>query len=661
MPRELYSAQTGHIMPSSNSDLSSWIPSTSTIQKANLTRFIQETGMTGYEQLYQYSIQNSPEFWSRLWDFCEVIAQNKGKILIENADAIEKTSFFPEAKLNFAENLLRFKGSGIAIEFYGEDKIRQTLTYDQLYLHVAKIADTLRQWGVKSGDRVVGYLPNIPQTIVAMLAAASIGAIWCSCSPDFGTTGVIDRFGQIEPKVLFLADGYYYHGKEFNSIDKLSDILAHIPSIEKVVVVPYINISLPADKKMFVWDEIIKKSMTSHIDFASLDFNHPLYILFSSGTTGIPKCIVHRAGGVLLQHLKEHQLHCDLKPGDRLFYFTTCGWMMWNWLVSGLASGATLVLYDGSPTYPSITALFDIAVDIKITHFGTSAKFIDSLMKQEVNLTSYDLSSLRMITSTGSPLAAEGFDYVYQFIKQDVCLASISGGTDIVSCFALGNPIAPVWRGELQTAGLGMAIAVFDEEGHSLPSGEKGELVCTAPFPCQPLGFWNDPNGQKYHNAYFERFPGVWHHGDFVEKTTHHGLIIHGRSDAVLNPGGVRIGTAEIYRQVEQIPEVLESIAIGQNWHNDVRVILFVKLKEGMTLDAALITRIKQQIRANTTPRHVPAKIIQIPDIPRTKSGKIAEIAVRDTIHGQSIKNSEALLNPEILAAYKNIEELTKD
>jgi acetoacetyl-CoA synthetase len=661
MPRELCSTQIGQMMQPSTSALPSWTPSSSTIQKANLTRFMQETGFTNYDQLYQYSIEKNADFWSRLWNFCEVIAQKKGDVILENADIIEKAVFFPQAKLNFAENLLRFKGSGIAIEFYGEDKIRQTLTHDQLYLQVAKIADTLRQWGVKSGDRVVGYLPNLPQTIVAMLAATSLGAIWCSCSPDFGTTGVVDRFGQIEPKVLFIADGYYYHGKEFTSIDKLPNILAHIPSIEKVVVIPYINIPLPSEKNMFVWDEIIDESTASQIDFASLDFNHPLYILFSSGTTGTPKCIVHRAGGVLLQHFKEHQLHCDLKLGDRLFYFTTCGWMMWNWLVSGLASGATLVLYDGSPTYPSITALFDIAVDIKITHFGTSAKFIDSLMKQEIDLTSYDLSSLRMITSTGSPLAAEGFDYVYQFIKQDVCLASISGGTDIVSCFALGNPIAPVWRGELQTAGLGMSIAVFDEEGYSLSFGEKGELVCTTPFPCQPLGFWNDPDGQKYHNAYFEKFPGVWHHGDFVENTTHQGLIIHGRSDAVLNPGGVRIGTAEIYRQVEQIPEVLESIAIGQNWRNDVRVILFVKLKEGVTLDGDLIGRIKQQIRNNTTPRHVPAKVIQIPDIPRTKSGKIAEIAVRDTIHGQSIKNSEALLNPEILTVYKNIDELAKD
>lgn len=639
-----------------------WQPSDASIKQANLTRFMQQLGITGYDELYRFSIQNNEEFWSRLWDFCKIIALTKGDIFLENKEDIEKALFFPQAKLNFAENLLRFRGDNIAIQFYGEDKVQQTFTYDEIYIEVAKIADTLKKWGIKPGDRIAGYLPNLPQTVIVMLAAASIGAIWSSCSPDFGVTGVLDRFGQIEPKVLFCADGYYYHGKKFNTVEKIPEILKGIPSLEKVVVISYADIEFStAERNIFAWDNLINQSQVHDISFTHLNFNHPLYILFSSGTTGVPKCIVHRAGGVLLQHMKEHQLHCDLKPGDRLFYFTTCGWMMWNWLISGLASGATLILYDGSPAYPRMDSLFDIAETSKITHFGTSAKFIDGLAKNNVDVTkSHDLTHLRMITSTGSPLAPEGFDYVYQNIKKDVCLASISGGTDIVSCFALGNPIAPVWRGELQTCGLGMNVGVFDELGQPLPQGEKGELVCLNPFPCQPLGFWNDPDNQKYHQAYYAKYSGIWHHGDFVELTDHQGLIIYGRSDAVLNPGGVRIGTAEIYRQVEQIPEVLESIAVGQNWDNDVRVVLFVKLKTGIVLDEVLITRIKQQIKNHTTPRHVPAKVIQIPDIPRTKSGKIAEIAVRDTIHGKGIKNGEALMNPEILEVYKNIRELNE-
>lgn len=639
-----------------------WNPSEQSVKQANLTRFIHQLGLENYDDLYQFSIKNSGEFWAQLWDFCDVIATTKGRLFLTHEEDIEKAIFFPEARLNFAENLLRFRGDGIAIEFYGEDQVRQTITYETLYKTVAKIADTLKKWGIKPGDRVAGYLPNLPETVMAMLAATSIGAIWSSCSPDFGVTGVLDRFGQIEPKILFCADGYYYQGKKFNTVEKVPEILQGISTLEKVVVISYADIEFSyADQPIFQWNDLINQSSAQEIDFIPLAFNHPLYILFSSGTTGVPKCIVHRAGGVLLQHLKEHQLHCDLKEGDRLFYFTTCGWMMWNWLVSGLASGATLVLYDGSPVYPRPDFLFDIAETGRITHFGTSAKFIDSLARNQIDVTkSHDLSSLRMILSTGSPLVPEGFDYVYHHIKKDVCLASISGGTDIVSCFALGNPIAPVWRGELQTRGLGMNVNVFDERGHPLPPGQKGELVCLNPFPCQPLNFWNDPDNQKYHQAYFAKFPGIWHHGDFVELTEHQGLVIYGRSDAVLNPGGIRIGTAEIYRQVEQIPEVLESIAVGQNWENDVRVILFVKLKPNITLDDALIARIKKQIKSNTTPRHVPAKIIQIADIPRTKSGKIAEIAVRDTIHGKTIQNGEALTNPEVLEAYKNIAELNE-
>lgn len=639
-----------------------WTPTIATIKEANLTRLMSQYGYDNYEDFYNYSIEKTEEFWSRLWDFFSIIAKEKGSVILKDGSVIEKASFFPEAKLNFAENLLRYRGPNPALEFFGEDRIRKTYSFDELYDAVAKIADTLKRWGIQPGDRVAGYLPNLPESIIAMLATTSLGAVWSSCSPDFGAKGVIDRFGQIEPKVFLCADGYYYQGKPFSSFDKIIDILAGIPSIQKAIVIPYLDKTYTSEaEKIFCWDQIIHTSTATEIDFVYSDFNHPLYILFSSGTTGIPKCIVHGAGGTLIQHMKEHQLHCDIKPGDTLFYFTTCSWMMWNWLVSGLASGAKLILYEGSPAYPNVDSLFKVAVEAKITHFGTSAKFIDNLAKLELNLKdNYDLSSMRMITSTGSPLAPESFDYVYTYIKKDLCLASISGGTDIISCFALGNPIAPVWRGELQTRGLGMAVAVYDDNGKDIQQ-EKGELVCLKPFPSQPLGFWNDLTGEKYHNAYFAKYPNIWHHGDFVELTEHKGLIIHGRSDSVLNPGGVRIGTAEIYRQVEQIPEVLESIAVGQDWNNDVRVILFVKLKEKIYLDESLIKRIKQQIKNNTTPRHVPSKVIQIPDIPRTKSGKIAEIAVRDTIHGKIIKNSEALANPLILEAYKNIDELQQE
>jgi acetoacetyl-CoA synthetase len=491
-----------------------------------------------------------------------------------------------------------------------------------------------------------------------MLATVSMGAIWSSCSPDFGSTGVIDRFGQIAPKVLLIADGYFYNGKVFNCLERLPEILKALPTVEQVIIIPYVN-STKKPGNHHVWDPLLQSSKARGIDFVQLPFNHPLFIMYSSGTTGMPKCIIHGAGGTLLQHMKEHQLHCDINPNDKVFYYTTCGWMMWNWLVSSLASQASLVLYDGSPTYPSPQHLWAIAEDTGITLFGTSAKYLDSLRKMDVIPNKvYPLPHLRMITSTGSPLAPESFDYVYQSIKQDVCLASISGGTDIISCFALGNPIAPVWRGELQTRGLGMRVEVFDEAGNSLQQG-KGELVCTAPFPSQPLGFWNDPDGKKYHAAYFSRYPNVWHHGDFVELTEHGGMIIHGRSDAVLNPSGIRIGTAEIYRQVEQIDEVLESLVVGQNWDHDIRVVLFVRLREGATLTPELITKIKQQIRHNTTPHHVPAKIIQVSDIPRTKNGKIAELSVRNIIHGQPITNKEALANPESLELYEDLAELT--
>ncbi len=525
---------------------------------------------------------------------------------------------------------------------------------------MGRLAEALRAAGVAPGDRVAGYLPNMPEAVAAMLATASIGATWSSCSPDFGVQGVLDRFGQIEPKVLFTADGYWYNGKPVGVLDKVGEIVAQLPTVRRTVVVSYLDAQpdaarVPNAQRL---DDFIAPHAPGDIRFEPMPFNHPLYIMYSSGTTGVPKCIVHGAGGTLLKHLSEHQLHSDLKPGDRLFYFTTCGWMMWNWLASGLASGATLLLYDGSPFAGGGTVLFDYADAEAMTHFGTSAKFIDECKKRGLApLRTHRLEALRMILSTGSPLVPEGFDYVYRAVKKDVCLASIAGGTDLIGCFVLGNPILPVWRGEIQCRALGLAVDVFDENGHSIRE-QKGELVCTRPFPSMPIGFWNDRDGRKYHAAYFARFPNVWHHGDYVVLTRHDGMVIHGRSDAVLNPGGVRIGTAEIYRQVEQLDEVAESLVVGQDWQGDVRVVLFVRLREGLALDDALIAKIKGRIRANTTPRHVPGKIVQVTDIPRTRSGKIVELAVRNLVHGQPVKNVEALANPEALEQFRGRAEL---
>jgi len=606
--------------------------------------------------LHRWSIDHSADFWQLVWDFAHVRG-NPGLRRLINPERMPGARWFPEGTLNFAQNLLRERDALLAISFWGEDQVKRRMSRRELYDLVSRIAQALRAKGVTKGDRVAGYLPNLPESIAAMLAATSIGAIWSSCSPDFGVQGVLDRFGQIEPKVLFCADGYLYGGKVFDSLDKVREILPQLPSVRECVVIPYagkINRDVP-----HLLEEFIAPYSAATIAFEQVEFNHPLYILYSSGTTGVPKCIVHGTGGTLLQHLKEHQLHADVQPGDRVFFFTTLGWMMWNWLVSGLASGAGLLLYDGSPFVGRGRVLFDFAEAEGMTHFGTSAKFIDAIAK--INLKprqTHDLGKLRTILSTGSPLVPEGFDYVYANVRSDVCLSSISGGTDIVSCFVLGNPNLPVWRGEIQCKGLGMAVEVFDEEGRSL-QGDKGELVCTRPFPSMPIGFWNDPDGARYRAAYFERFPNVWRHGDWCEETAHGGFIIYGRSDAVLNPGGVRIGTAEIYRQVEQLDEVFESIVIGQEWEGDVRVVLFVKLKEGLSLDEALVARIKQRIRANTTPRHVPAKILQVADIPRTKSGKIVELAVRDVVHGRGAKNVEALANPEALEYFRNLPALS--
>ena len=643
-----------------------WKPSKARIAAANLTAFMRSatrrwgSEFADYEALHRWSVTHPEQFWTTLWDVAGVVADRRGERALVDANRMPGAKWFPDARLNFAENLLRSHDTSDALVFWGEDKVKGRASHAELYRAVAQTAWALRDMGVTKGDRVAAYLPNVPAAVVAMLATASIGAIFSSASPDFGVQGVLDRFGQIAPKVLFACDGYYYNGKVIDCLGKVAEIAARMPSLERVVIVPYAGGGDMATVKQGVSlsDFLAPFAGEREIRFERLPFDHPLYIMYSSGTTGVPKCIVHSAGGTLLQHLKEHRLHSDVKPGDRLFYFTTCGWMMWNWLVSGLASGATLLLYDGSPFVGRGSILFDYAQAEDMTHFGTSAKFIDAIAK--INLApmrTHRLDRLRAIFSTGSPLAPEAFGYVYASIKRDVQLASISGGTDIISCFVLGNPVGPVWRGEIQCRGLGMAVEVFDDAGRPVRQ-TKGELVCLKPFPSMPIGFWNDVDGRKYRAAYFERFDNVWCHGDFIEQTAHGGFIIHGRSDATLNPGGVRIGTAEIYRQVEKLDEVLESLVIGQDWEKDTRVVLFVKLRERLVLDDALAKRIRDVIRENTTPRHVPAKILQVGDIPRTKSGKIVELAVRNVVHNEAVKNVEALANPEALDGFRNRPEL---
>ncbi|MBP0438565.1 acetoacetate--CoA ligase [Tianweitania sediminis] len=643
-----------------------WTPSRERIEHHPMTRFMAEAAaiakrdMADYEALHRWSIEDPEAFWQLIWNFTGVVGE-PGERVLENGDKMPGAQFFPDAKLSFAENLLKHTGPEEAMVFRGEDKVERRMSWDDLHALVSRLQQLFETAGVTVGDRVAAMMPNMPETVAVMLAASSLGAIFSSCSPDFGEQGVLDRFGQIEPTIFVAPDGYWYNGKAIDVGGKVAAIAKRLPSARKVLIVDYLGrggdvaAAIPNGE---VFEKALSEFAAKPVRFTRLPFAQPLYILFSSGTTGIPKCIVHAQGGVLLQHVKEHQLHGGIEPGDRFFHYTTCGWMMWNWLVSGLASGATLVLYDGSPFYPGNTAMFDLAEQERLTYFGTSAKFIDAARKAGLRPSeTHDLSALKTLSSTGSPLSPEGFDFVYDGIKKDVHLASMSGGTDLCACFVIGIPIKPVWSGEIQGPAIGMATDVWNDEGQHVV-GEKGELVCPRPFPSMPVMFWADPDGRKYHDAYFDRFPNVWCHGDFAEWTNHGGLIIHGRSDATLNPGGVRIGTAEIYNVVEQMDEVVEALCIGQNWDNDVRVVLFVRLAEGLTLDAALEDRIKAKVRSGATPRHVPAKVVQVGDIPRTKSGKIVELAVRQVVHGDTVRNKEALANPEALELFRDRQEL---
>ena len=642
-----------------------WQPAPEQVASTNMTRFAREAALRwgrnfkDYADLHRWSVEAPEEFWLNIWDWMGVIGTGDTEPVVVDREQMPGARWFPNTRLNFAQNLLRRQDAALALIFQAEDKVTRSLSFAELYAQVARLADGLKQAGVVPGDRVCGFMPNMPETVAAMLASASVGAVWSSCSPDFGVQGVLDRFGQISPKVLFSADGYWYNGKTHDSLEKLREITNGLPSLEHTVVVPLISdkpeLSSNPGARLITDFE----TDATQIDFESLPFDHPLYIMYSSGTTGVPKCIVHGAGGSLLKHLVEQQLHVDLRPNDRLFYFTTCGWMMWNWLVSGLASGATVVLYDGSPFFPDGNVVFDLVTREQVGVLGTSAKYIDAIAKAGLRpRETHDLSHVRTILSTGSPLIAESFDYIYDAVSDTACLSSISGGTDIMGCFIGGNPNLPVWRGEIQCPILGMQIEVWDDQGAKVPEGEKGELVCVNAFPSMPIGFWDDPEDSKYKAAYFEKFPGVWCHGDYISVTEHGGIVVFGRSDAVLNPGGVRIGTAEIYRQAERIEQVLESLVIGQQWKGDVRVVLFVRLREGEELDDSLRARICSEIRQNTTPRHVPAKVIQVADIPRTKSGKIVELAVRRIVHGEPVLNREALANPEALDLFANLPEL---
>jgi len=642
-----------------------WQPSRQRIESSNMYRFMQTvnrthgTAIADYDGLYQWSVDNIAVFWAEMWRFAGIKAAQGCDRVIDDPTKMPGAKWFIGSRLNFAENLLRYRDDRTALIFRGEDVVRRTLTYRQLFAATAKLAEALREAGVVPGDRVVGFMPNMPESIIAMLAATSLGATWSSCSPDFGIKGVLDRFGQTRPKILFTADGYFFKGKPLDSLAKISGIVRELPSIEKIVVVPYTTEKpdLAGLQNAVLYGDFCRND-AEEMEFARLPFEHPLYIMYSSGTTGLPKCMVQSAGGVLLHQLKELLLHTDLKREDTIFYFTTCGWMMWNWLTTSLAVGATLVLYDGNPFHPGPEALWQMAQDEKITVFGTSAGYIAALKNAGLKPgRQFDLTPLKALLSTGSPLSKDDFHFIYDEVKSDLQLASISGGSDLNGCFALGNPMGPVYEGELQCRGLGMKVFAYDENGSPVV-GKQGELVCTAPFPSMPIYFWDDENGRKYQSAYFERFPGIWTHGDFVEVTERGGLIMYGRSDATLNPGGVRIGTAEIYRIMEQLEEIEDSVVVGQEWQNDIRVILFVKMKPGFDLTDELRDKIKKNIRMNASPRHVPAKIIAAPDIPYTLNMKKVELAVQKMIHGREVKNRDALKDPEALDFFAGILEI---
>jgi len=647
-----------------------WQPSEQAIESAQLTQFARQVvrkhrlDFNTYADFYRWTVDNPETFWSEVWEWCGVIASKKGSTVLVDGDKMQAAKWFPDARLNYAENLLRRGDRGDAFVFWDETGFRRRVSYSDLTSDVSRAAQALVQLGLRAGDRAAAFIPNLPETAMLALSALSQGMVWSSCSPDFGVEGVLERFGQIEPKILFCADGYRYAGREHDSLERIAEIAEKLPALRRVVVVPHLRAKpdISAIPKAVLLEDWLRRHSAAEIEYAQLPFDHPVYILFTSGTTGVPKCIVHGAGGSLLQGLKMYKLQFDLRAGDRYFFYCTTNWVVWNLLVAGVCAEASVLLYDGSPFERGGRILFDYAAEERCTHFGTSAKFIDAIEKRGLApAETHDLSALRMILSTGSPLVPESYDYVYASIKHDVCLASISGGTDIMSAFADANAVLPVYRGELQCRSLGMAVEVFDEAGNAVV-GEKGELVCTKPFPSMPLGFWNDRGGEKYHAAYFEKYPNVWCHGDWCELTERGTMIVYGRSDATLNPGGVRIGTAEIYRQVEKIDEVEESVAIGQLWPPerpaDTRVVLFVRLRPGYTLDAALEEKIRQRIRVNTTPRHVPAKILQVPDIPRTKNGKVVELAVRAAVNGMPIANSEALANPEALELFRDLPEL---
>ena len=616
-----------------------------------------------YNKIWRWSIENKSAFWKSIWEFTKVKG-NFGNIIIQESNIFFKNKFFPDAKLNYAENLLSKNNNETAIIFKSENGYKNNLSWKNLNFNVDKISNWMRENGIKKTDRVAAYLPNIPETVIAYISTAALGAVWSSCSPDFGTNGVIDRFSQISPKILFIGDKYFYNGKKINILERLPKILKKVPSIEKIVIVTYPGTEITKDKisqtKKYYWNEIINSENKNKVKYALSNFNDPLAILYSSGTTGKPKCICHGTGGVLLQHNKELQIHSDIRDKDKVFYFTTCGWMMWNWLVGALSAGATILLFDGFPMYKKDDLLFEFASEEKATLFGVSAKYIDSLMnKKVIPKKNHDLSSLRTICSTGSPLSKDGFKYIYNKIKKDVHLSSISGGTDIISCFVLGNLFQPVYAGEIQNRGLGMDVDIFDEQGSSI-NNKKGELVCKTPFPSMPIKFWNDEGNEKYKSAYFEKYNNVWHHGDFAKITDNGGFIIFGRSDTTLNPGGVRLGTAEIYNVVEKFDEIQESIAIGQSWKNDIRIILFVVLNSGYNLNDEVKDKIKKTLRSHVSPRHVPSKIIAVSEIPKTKNGKLVELAVKQTVEGDEIKNLEALANPDSLKQFKKIKELNE-